>query len=208
MSVLPGAARRRAAGAAAVGLTLLLVACATGGLGASSPKLPRVLIATSLGHIVAEIDTVRAPITGANFLRYVDGRFFHGGRFNRTVTMQNQPTDSVRIEVIQAGVDSARGRDQFPAIPLERTRDTGLRHRDGTLSMARGGPDTARGSFFICIGEQPSLDFGGYRNLDGQGFAAFGRVISGMDVVRRIHTSRAEAQRLAPPIRIDSIVRT
>lgn len=182
-------------------------ACAVAQRSAQASRRPRVLIATELGNVVAEIDTVHAPITGSNFLRYVDGKFFHGGRFYRTVTMQNQPTDSVRIEVIQSGIDSARNRDQFPAIPLERTRETGLRHRDGALSMARGGPETARSSFFIVINDQPSLDFGGHRNLDGQGFAAFGRVISGMDVVRRIQTSRYEAQSLRPPIRIDSIVR-
>lgn len=188
--------------------TLVSITTATAGAQRSSTaSLPRVLIATSLGAIVAEIDTVHAPITAANFLRYVDGRFFQGGRFTRTVTMQNQPTDSIRIEVIQSSIDSARSRDQFPAIALERTRDTGLRHVDGTLSMARGGPDTARGSFFICIGDQPALDFGARRNLDGQGFAAFGRVTAGMDIVRRIQTSPAEAQRLTPPIRIDSIVR-
>jgi peptidyl-prolyl cis-trans isomerase A (cyclophilin A) len=73
--------------------------------------------------------------------------------------------------------------------------------------MARGGPDSARSSFFVCIGDQPSLDFGGHRNLDGQGFAAFGRVVEGMDVVRRIQRSPAQAQQLQPPIRIESVRR-
>ena len=73
--------------------------------------------------------------------------------------------------------------------------------------MARGGPDTATSSFFICIGDQPALDFGGRRNPDGQGFAAFGRVTKGMDVVKKIQMSAAEAQRLTPPIGITRIVR-
>ena len=97
-------------------------------------------------------------------------------------------------------------REQKP-IELERTSVTGLRHIDGTLSMARGGPDSATSSFFICIGNQPALDFGGHRNLDGQGFAAFGRVTRGMDVVRKIQASAAEAQRLTPPVTITRIVR-
>ena len=206
-TTLIGVKTGTAALASVVSVPLSAQLAANSGRLASPPALPRVLIATSLGNIVAEIDSVHAPITAANFLRYVDGRFFYGGRFTRAVTMQNQPTDSVRIEVIQASPDSARSRDGFPPIPLERTRDTHLSHLDGTLSMARGGPNTASSSFFICIGNQPSLDFGGHRNMDGQGFAAFGRVISGMDVVRRIQTSPVEAQRLTPPIRIDSIVR-
>ena len=93
------------------------------------------------------------------------------------------------------------------AIALERTSDTGLRHTDGTLSMARAGPDTAQSQFFVCIGEQPALDFGGHRNPDGQGFAAFGRVTEGMDIVRQIQGGALEGQRLVEPIRIESIRR-
>jgi peptidyl-prolyl cis-trans isomerase A (cyclophilin A) len=108
----------------------------------------------------------------------------------------------VPIAVIQGGVPEAREAADFAPIPLERTRDSGLRHLDGTLSMARAGPDTATSSFFICLGEQSELDFGGRRNPDGQGFAAFGRVLSGMDVVRRIHAAPAAGERLTPPVRI------
>ena len=149
-----------------------------------------------------EVDSIRAPITAANFLRYVDQRFYDGGRVHRTVTPTNQPTNDVKIEVIQAGIDTARRRTGFPAIPLERTSVTGLSHTDGTISMARSGPNTATSDFFICIGDQRSLDFGGARNADGQGFAAFGRVVRGMDVVKRIQGSPAAAQRLTPPISI------
>jgi peptidyl-prolyl cis-trans isomerase A (cyclophilin A) len=90
---------------------------------------------------------------------------------------------------------------------LERTRDTGIKHLEGTLTMARDGPDTAQDSFSICIGDQPELDFGGRRNPDGQGFAAFGRVIRGMDVVRRIQTLPAEKQQLVPPVKIQNAFR-
>jgi peptidyl-prolyl cis-trans isomerase A (cyclophilin A) len=104
--------------------------------------------------------------------------------------------------VVQASVNAAREKDEFVPIALERTSKTGLLHRDGTVSMARGGPDTATSSFFVCLGDQPSLDAGGARNPDGQGFAAFGRVVAGMDVVRRIHQSPAQGETLTPPVRI------
>jgi peptidyl-prolyl cis-trans isomerase A (cyclophilin A) len=172
----------------------------------AAQSLPHVRIATALGAIELEIDTVRAPITAGNFLRYVDGRFFTGGHFVRTVRADNQPSDSVRIAVVQAVIADAREAEQFAAIPLERTSDTHLAHVDGAISMGRLGPNTAQSSFFICVGDQPALDFGGHRQPDGQGFAAFGRVVRGMDVVRRIHVSPATGQTLAPPIAIDSIV--
>jgi peptidyl-prolyl cis-trans isomerase A (cyclophilin A) len=171
----------------------------------SQPTGPvRVLLATEAGEIEMEIDTARAPITAGNFLRYVDAGLYDGGRFHRTVTRQpdNQPDNTVKIEVIQAAANAARRQEFLPAIPLERTSVTGITHLDGTLSMARSGPDTARDGFFICIGDQPSLDYGGDRNADRQGFAAFGRVVRGMDVVKKIHTARAEGQTLAPSIRI------
>lgn len=169
-------------------------------------ELPRVLIKTEMGDIEAEVDTIHAPITAENFLRYVDLGFYRFGRFHRTVRADNQPVDKVKIAVIQAGLDSLRVKD-FPPIKLERTKLTGLRHKDGTLSMARDGPDTATSDFFICIGDQPSLDFGGKRNPDGQGFAAFGRVVLGMDVVRKIQSASAQGQRLLPPVAILSIAR-
>ncbi|MBL0937759.1 MAG: peptidylprolyl isomerase [Gemmatimonadaceae bacterium] len=166
-----------------------------------------VRIETSLGAITADIDSAHAPVSAANFLRYVDSLAYIGGRFHRAVTMANQPRDSVRIEVIQGGANPDRIGARFPAIPLERTSVTGLRHRDGTLSMARGGPDTATSDFFICVGDQPALDFGGRRNPDGQGFAAFGQVTGGMDVVRAIQRRPVNAQSLTPPVEIRRVVR-
>ena len=168
----------------------------------------RVQIETSLGMIHAEVYPDHAPVTVENFLTYVDDALFDGGSFFRAVRMDNQPNDSVRIEVIQGGPNgpATRGRLRDP-IALERTSDTGLRHTDGALSMARAGPDTARSQFFVCIGEQPSLDFGGHRNLDGQGFAVFGRVTEGMDIVRLIQAGAIEGQRLIEPVRIESIRR-
>ena len=108
---------------------------------------------------------------------------------------------------MQAGIDPARQKDEFAPIKLERTRDTGLGHKDNTISMARDGPDTATSDFFICIGDQPELDFGGKRNPDGQGFAAFGRVVKGMDVVKKIQAAKADGQTLNPPVKILKVVR-
>jgi peptidyl-prolyl cis-trans isomerase A (cyclophilin A) len=166
---------------------------------------PTVQIATVLGNIVVAVDITHAPVSSANFLRYVAHRLYDGGVFHRTVTPDNQPDNAVKIEVIQAGIDPARQKEEFAPIALERTTTTGIKHLAGVISMARDGPDTATGDFFICVTDQPSLDFGGARNPDGQGFAAFGRVVSGMEVVRRIQRSKAHGQSLTPPVKILSI---
>ena len=174
----------------------------------SGPKNPRVLIKTSMGSIEVELDAKHAPETTKNFLRYVDAGRYKGGRFHRTVTMQNQPDKKVKIEVIQGGVNPSYASKDYPAIKLERTNKTGIHHKNGTISMARNGADTATSDFFICVNDQPSLDFGGKRNPDGQGFAAFGHVIRGMSVVRKIQKAPSDKnQHLTPPIQILSISR-
>ncbi|TDI37287.1 MAG: peptidylprolyl isomerase [Acidobacteria bacterium] len=173
----------------------------------SAQGMVHVIIDTEHGEIEVAIDPEHAPGTSANFLRYLDAGHYDGGQFHRTVTMQNQPNNDVKIEVIQASVNAAKGEEGFGAIPLERTTTTRLEHKDGAISMARGEPDSATSSFFFCIGDQPELDFGGKRNPDGQGFAAFGMVVRGMDVVKKIQMSPHEEQRLEPPVRIRSIRR-
>jgi peptidyl-prolyl cis-trans isomerase A (cyclophilin A) len=171
-------------------------------LGQDTLKPVHVIIDTDAGEIEAAIDVVRAPITGANFLKYVDAGLFDGGRFFRTVRPDNQVDKPVKIAVIQAEGNRDRRREFFPAIPLERTSVTGLLHKDGTLSMARSTPDTARDSFSICVGDQPALDFGGGRQPDGQGFAAFGQVVRGMDIVRKIQMGPATGETLTPAVTI------
>jgi peptidyl-prolyl cis-trans isomerase A (cyclophilin A) len=166
------------------------------------PAPVRVLLVTEAGEIEIEVDGARAPITAANFLKYVDAGLFDGGRFFRTVRPDNQVEKPVKIAVVQAEGNRERRREFFPAIPLERTNATGLTHKDGTLSMARSTPDTARDSFSICVGDQPALDFGGGRQPDGQGFAAFGQVVRGMDVVRKIQMGSAAGETLTPAIAI------
>lgn len=168
------------------------------------PDRVHVVLDTELGEIEMVLHPKRAPITSANFLLYVDEGLYDQGRFHRAVTLDNQPDKKVRIQVVQAGINPRRRLEGFPAITLERTTRTGLRHHDGSVSMARSGPNSARSDFFICIGKQPSLDFGGARNPDGQGFAAFGSVIRGMDVVRAIQAAPKERQNLQPAITIKS----
>lgn len=194
-------------------MLLRAIACAAlvAALNASAPAArheedphPRIVLVTAFGTIELELDAVHAPITTRNFLRYVDIDRYNGGRFHRTVRKDNQPRDVVRIGVIQGGVAPRYATRDFDPIPLEPTSKTGLRHVDGAISMARAEPDTATSDFFICIGDQPELDAGGRRNPDGRGFAAFGRVVAGMDVVRRIQAAPASGQSLEPPVKIIS----
>lgn len=169
----------------------------------------RVTFRTTQGIFEAELYRRAAPATVENFLRYVSGGYYIGGLIYRTVKMTNQPDkpDSLKIEVIQGTVGSLFTQYALPPIELETTAQTGLKHLDGTLSMARDEPNTAQYEFFICIGAQPQLDFGGKRNPDGQGFAAFGRVTKGMEIVRKIQQAPAAGQALTPPILIVSITR-
>ena len=167
----------------------------------------KIIIRTELGEIQVRIDLVRAPVTSANFLRYIDAGLFDSTCFYRVVRPDNQPKDSVFIGVIQGGRYEDEETGGFPPIPHETTEATGIRHRDGVISMARWTPGTATSEFFICVGDQPDLDYGGRRNPDGQGFAAFGKVTKGMEVVRKIHSIQAPGQYLEKPVLILEIAR-
>jgi peptidyl-prolyl cis-trans isomerase A (cyclophilin A) len=184
------------------------LALATAGPTMAQEKNLRVVvkIETEMGDILVALSGDRAPKTVENFLRYVDGGFYDGGRFHRTVKPDNQPQSPVKIEVIQGGPNLEK-KGGFDPIQLERTTLTGLKHVNGVISMARSGPDTATADFFFCIGDQPELDFGGKRNPDGQGFAAFGMVLKGLDVIRKIQQAPLEGQRLTPPVKIVKISR-
>lgn len=198
----------RALAVLALSFTAIAASCAHAGATREKGQV-HIRIETEAGVILADLDSVRAPVSVTNFLRYVDAGLYRDGTFYRTVRADNQPRDTVRIAVIQGGRRADREIKSFPPIALERTSVTGLLHKDGVLSMARGTADSATEAFFICIGDQPALDFAGHRNLDGQGFAAFGRVTSGMDVVRRINAAPADVQqKLQPPIRILNITRS
>ena len=174
---------------------------------ASPEGNPMVLISTNLGNIKVEIFAEQAPITAANFLRYVDEGLFEKATFYRVVRMDNQPNNAVKIEVIQGGLQFSGERKTFPPIEHETTAKTGILHKDGVISMARNTPGTASSEFFICIGDQPELDFGGQRNPDGQGFAAFGKVIEGLDIVKKIQQQPAAGQMLLQRVNIQKITR-
>jgi len=185
---------------------VLLASCL--GYGHLPAKPVLVVLETEAGNITVEVNTAATPITGANFLKYVDGKFYDGGMINRAVRPDNTIRHDVQIQVIQFQANPALENKWLPPIPMERTSVTGLRHLNGALSMARMEPDSAQASFSIIIGDQPEMDFGGKRNPDGQGFAVFGRVVAGMDVVKKIHRSHTGAdgdyktETLEPSIKI------
>lgn len=189
-------------------LLLAPAAPAAAGQGAASPPAPVVVFQTEKGSIEIEVDAQHAPLTAANFLKYVDGGFYDGGVVNRAVRPDNTVRHDVPIQVIQFQIDGRRRREQFPPVALERTSVTGLKHVDGAVSMARNRPDTATASFSIVIGDQPEMDFAGKRNPDGQGFAVFGRVTRGMNVVKAIQSAPTgqsgpyRTETLDPPITI------
>jgi len=190
---------------------LMAVAVAVAGCGihcqhsAARQGNPRVLFQTGLGDITVEVYEKQAPVTAANFLRYVDKHRFKGASFYRTVRPDNQPNNAIKIEVIQGGLKDDEGHHGLQPIEHETTARTGVLHKNGTVSMARAEPGTASSEFFICIGDQPELDYGGKRNSDGQGFAAFGQVVAGMDVVRKIQAQPADGQWLTPDIPITGV---
>lgn len=173
---------------------LMLCAGLLAAVGAAEPArddaAARIVMETAVGEIEIEVYPEQAPLTAGNFLRLVDGGHLDGASFYRTVSPANDNGSPV-ISVIQGGLGDSPG--PFSPIVHETTRESGLAHLDGTISMARAAVGTASSEFFICIGDQPALDFGGARNADGQGFAAFGRVVGGMEVVRLIHAMPANA---------------
>ena len=186
-------------------IAFLLLLCLCAPAFAQAPAPVRVTLATSEGNIVLELDTARAPVTAANFLRYVDEGRLDGTGFYRAMRLGETSG------LVQAGVrDPAR---LFPPIAHESTAQTGLSHVDGAISMARLAPGTAQADYFIMVGPQPGLDARPGTGGDDQGFAVFGWVVEGMEVVRRIlaaPTSPTEGegvmrgQMLAPQIRIAS----
>ncbi len=162
-------------------------------------------IKTSMGDIVLELYPLKAPVTVQNFMRYADHNLYKGSSFFRTCTLLNEADRSIKIEVIQGG-DIPEDK-LFSSIPIETTKKTSILQKNGVVSMARDTPNSAQRSFFICINDQPELDFGGKRNPDGLGFAAFGKVINGMDVVIKIMAQKEKNQYLIDPVLIYAISR-
>jgi peptidyl-prolyl cis-trans isomerase A (cyclophilin A) len=184
---------------------LLLISC---GSKTRKSDMPHVVIQTGYGEIELELYANQAPKTVQAFLSYIDSGYYKNSQFYRVLTIENQPSNAPKTELIQGGIwktNYARA-STLPGIPHESTQQTGIEHKDGTISLARGAPGTAGSEFFICLGRQKGLDAGGENIADRQGFAAFGRVVKGMSVLRKIYKQRESEQYFRPPIPIYNIV--
>ncbi|MDA3930908.1 MAG: peptidylprolyl isomerase [Prolixibacteraceae bacterium] len=164
-----------------------------------------IIIFTSEGTIELELYPEKAPLTVSNFTSYIEHKLYDGAKFYRTVKPDNQPNNTIKIGVIQGGLGFNETDEELPAIAHENTLQTGIQHLNGTISMARADTGTVTSEFFICINNQPELDYGGNRNPDKQGFAAFGQVSKGMDLVRQIQYFPDQEQLIIQPVTIDSI---
>ncbi len=199
--------------------TALLVALAAPAFAQAAPTAPAstatatkedlvpVAIDTSLGRIVIALDRGHAPVTTANFLHYVDTHRFDGQSFYRAMHVRD--ADGKDGGLIQGGIRTDI-RLLYPPIAHEPTSQTGLDNMAGAVSMANNGPGTARADFFILLSDMPGLDAGGPGG-DASGFAAFGHVIEGMDVVKAIWNAQVsqtkgegamKGQMLDPPVKI------
>lgn len=193
-------------------VTTVMLVCLTGLLAACSsrnPDKPRVLIQTQAGEIEVELYPRQAPKTVGAFLANVDSGLYKNSSFYRVLNDDNQASNAPKSELIQGGIwrTNYKKASSLPGIPHETTQQTHILHKDGVLSMARTTPGTAAAEFFICIGDQPGFDYGGENNPDGQGYAAFGKVVKGMEVVRKIYTRPEDGQSFDPPIPIYTIQR-
>ena len=155
---------------------------------------PKIIMETSLGTITLELFPKKAPTTVKNFLSYIEQNRYNECHFYRVVHSNNQPENKILIEVIQGGLGIDKHPLELKSITHENTDQTNILHKNGTISMARLEPGTASSEFFICINDQPELDYGGKRNSDGQGFAAFGQVIKGMEIVKKIQMMDSKDQ--------------
>ncbi len=172
-------------------------------------KEPTVKIETNFGDIIVELYPEKAPKTVAAFLSYVDSGLYKDGSFYRVLKAEDQPSNAFKSDLIQGGIWQTKNKEQMslPGIPHETTNETGILHKDGTISLARTEPGTANTEFFIVIGDQKAYDYGGSANSDKQGFAAFGKVIEGMKYVKQIHDQPDNQTSFTPSIPIKNIVR-
>ncbi|MDR0793288.1 MAG: peptidylprolyl isomerase [Chitinophagaceae bacterium] len=170
---------------------------------------PHVIIQTKQGDIEVELFPKQSPKTVAAYLSYVDSGFYEKTCFYRILSDENQPSNAAKAELIQGGLWKTKYQkaETLAGIPHESTQQTGIKHTNGTISLARDKPGTANSEFFICVGDQPGFDFGGDNNPDKLGYAAFGRVVKGMNVVRMIYNQPEDNQSFTPPVPIYNIVR-
>ncbi len=188
---------------------LLVVTCIYISCTQTKYKQPTVKIETNFGDILVELYPEKAPQTVAAFLSYIDSGYYKGSSFYRVLKEEDQPSDAFKSELIQGGIWQTKNKLQLSlkGIPHETTKQSGILHENGTISLARTEPGTASSEFFICVGEQPAYNYGGAANPDGQGFSAFGKVIKGMEYVKQIHSQPDNNTSFLPPIEIINIIR-
>jgi peptidyl-prolyl cis-trans isomerase A (cyclophilin A) len=169
----------------------------------------QVVIETSFGDIEVELYPKKAPATVAAFLRNVDSGYYRNASFYRILSDDNQVSGTLHSHLIQGGLWQTKPEleKRLPLIPHEPTNQTGLRHVAGALSMARNTPGTASSEFFICLKEEPGFDYGGENNPDGAGYAVFGKVIAGMETVKKLYHQPEYEQQFTPPVTILDIKR-
>lgn len=180
----------------------MMAACGT------TYKNPHIEIQTKLGDIEVELYPDQAPKTVAAFLSYVKAGYYKNSSFYRVLNSDNQPSNAEKAELIQGGLyrSNPKVHDTLAGIPHETTRQTGIQHKNGVISLARLAPGTATSEFFICLGDQPGFDYGGENNADKQGYAAFGKVIKGMNIVNKIYNQPEDNQSFDPPVPIYDII--
>ncbi len=185
-------------------LTILITACSS-----SVSKNPHIRIQTKAGDIEIELYQDKAPKTVNAFLSYVDSGLYRNSYFYRVLNDHNQPSNAFKANFIQGGIwKNLRIKSKtIPGIPHESTQQTNILHKDGVISLARLEPGTATTEFFICLGDQPGFDYGGENNPDKQGYAAFGKVIRGMDIVNKIYNEPEYDQTFDPLVNIYNIIR-
>ena len=170
---------------------------------------PHIEIQTKFGDIELELYAKQAPKTVAAFLSYIDSGFYERSSFYRVMNQDNQVIDSWKAELVQGGLwkTNYKRATTLKGVPHENTEQTKIKHLNGVISLARLEPGTATTEFFICVGDQPGFDFGGENNPDGQGYAAFGKVVRGMEVLHKIYGQPERNQSFDPPVHIFNIVR-
>jgi peptidyl-prolyl cis-trans isomerase A (cyclophilin A) len=175
----------------------------------SSPKYknPHIEIQTKFGDIEVELFPDKAPKTVAAFLKYVDSGYYKNASFYRALNDDNQPMGNAETALLQGGIWKTKPNFSLPGIPHETTQQTKLSHTDGTISLARQEAGTANSEFFICVGDQKGFDYGGANSTDGQGYAAFGHVLKGMDLVRKFYSQPTDGEQLKQQVDILNIIR-
>ena len=188
-------------------ICLFVLVCTMAACSSSKNENPHVVIETKFGDIEVELYAKQAPKTVAAFLSYIDSGYYKKAAFYRVLRADEQPTNANKSELIQGGIwqTDYKLSAKTPGIPHETTQQTKISHKDGTISLARMEPGTANTEFFICVGDQPGFDYGGANNPDGQGYAAFGKVVKGMPVVKSIYDAPETDGELEPLVYINKI---